>query len=273
MPLETLEEPNIKRLGTEIPRRNVERFNPFRDLGRQDYEKVVENIRTQLSSEITSGLYLLAKNFLTLHTLFPQFKIETEALHRSIPLEVLSKLKPDIQHRYDAGNWTATLKELVELKCLDPDDDMKDSLVQAAAWRGLETELDMLEEFENIRTRANFRLVWPRRYAEFFSDEEIERTWRVFRAWEGIETGIDKHMKIWWASVLVPLRIAYPEQFKRDIHLTPEQINGMRTRGGDYETAILSADEIEVDDGGIHLIFNPEFKADVIQEIPEPIDF
>jgi len=268
MPLETLGEPNVRGMVIERPKLEARRFNPFKDLGRGDYDELVRSLKACFSWVPPPDSTQLGGNFEELHVLYPQFRTETETLYGSIPQSVLINLREEIQKEFRKRDWDLFFDDLVQLKRLEPSINMYDYTMPESAWSGLRRYLASTGEDSDIRIRSNFRLAWPRRFAEFFAHEDAEEKWIHYVEEYKIKDDLLEHIRQYTTGKLIELRIIYPEQFKRDIKFTAKEIDTIRRESDDYDAALLSADDIRVDDGGIHLLFEDN-KFEPLK--PEPL--
>ena len=244
MPLETLNELDIKGMVIDKPRRKSERFNPFTDLTREDFEKKLELIQAIIEFE-GKGLTDLgdaASGFNELRVLFPNLAPQTIGVSSERMDDEMRRLT---NYYYD-GDWGNYLRQALRLKFLEPEVaiQLTNTALENLKMR-IQQRWDVGGSFSGLSDAYLFRQIWPGRFHEL---ELTEEYWIKLR---------DAYQRRAFGGVtLAEARIVFPEQFKRDIKVTDDVINFTRRSGGDYYAAILAADDIIVDNTGLHLVFN-----------------
>ena len=263
MPLETLEFTNVKQVATELPRRKRERFNPFTDLTREDFEIMLRNLEACIKEALVSSIPMTPDISILvnkLHVLFPRFEVKV-----LVPEQIIQKQRDRVRVYDSVRDWRKYLEEATLLKHLAPNETIRltgdafetlKNYIKVAAVGGFPSKIALASQFKEI---------WPDRFTDLgLGDDD----WKVF-----LELYDERQDKM---SVfdLEDARIVFPEQFKRDIKLAPDKIRDIRKERGDYYAAFFSADDIIVDNTGLHLVFSDEkVAADNTPPPPTKIKF
>ena len=266
MPLETLDQgPRIQDLVIDPPEPKSARFNPFKELTEEDFAHQVEVINNILEqSQWPASDSDLAQTIYRTRALFPEHDIPFTA-----PLNLTEHLNSIIRLNFEDGIWTDYLVRLFNLKVIMADTEIKST---ASIRQNIFLALKM-------RLKSNFDdafiCIFYFRYLFHDHIEDldfIEDDWKFI-----INTLLPERSQSedpgMFAIHLSHVRLAFPKEFKRDLMPVDKRIAAALDSGSDFSASILSADDIIIDALGLHLVFNPELKPDVVQEPPEPLKF
>src|SRR3989344_2470494 len=267
MPLETLDQGlRIQDLVIDPPEPKPARFNPFKELKEEDFQrqlKLIQNLLKQMERvNVDTGV---ANDIHRLRVLFPNHEISL-----TIPNGMSESLDDSWQVSFDAGDWLSFLQQLFYRKIIAPDVsvDRRGGVVLNVTWalrKSLREPADMLD---------TLRFIFYYRYLYRTNLDELEFTeddWKKIR-----DTLNSLHSTISLTTSMAYARLAFPEEFSRDMKVADEMILALREHGSNnslYYAAVLSADDIIIDESGMHLVFNPETKEDILQELPESLNF